>query len=246
MDSITKIKKKAWSMLIVMLVSVLVSQLAETAGGAMQWLQSAGEEEEAPRHILLDAGHGGKDPGATASITIEKDLNLAIALKLQQYLEMAGYMVSMTRTIDEGLYSEGDTNKKRADMAERKRLMEESGADLLVSIHQNSFPDPQYWGPQVFYQQGNTESETLALQVQANLNEFTAPGNTRQAKSNNSYYILLQAPMPGILVECGFITNSRESESLRSESYQKKVAWGIFAGIQRYFDSIDEMVYNQQ
>lgn len=229
MDAWKLLKRKAWPMLLVVLVLMLLSQIA----GAVR---SAGTQpREGACVVMLDAGHGGADPGATSGIAVEKDLNLAIALKLQQYLEEAGYRVVMTRVIDEGLYGPEDENKKRADMAERKRLMEESGADLLVSIHQNSFPDPQYWGPQVFYRKDNGEGQSLAACIQKQLNEFTAPDNTRVIKPNDTYYILQNAPMPAaVLVECGFITNSRESESLSSPEYQRKVAWGIYAGIEEY------------
>lgn len=231
MDAKSRLKKRSWPVFILLLVLLLLVQIA---GAVQSVVTQPGKDGYL---ILLDAGHGGGDPGATDQITVEKDLNLAIALKLQQYLEGAGYLVMMTRVIDEGLYGPEDANKKRADMAERKRMMEESGADLLVSIHQNSFPDPKYWGPQVFYHKGSEEGRSLAGWVQAQLNDFTAPGSAREIKPNESYYILKNAPMPAaILVECGFITNSKESESLRSESYQKKVAWGIYTGIEAYFN----------
>ena len=231
MDKLKILKKRAWAVVIALLAALLFSQVAGVVQSSLSAVQTS-------RLVLLDAGHGGSDPGAAGldSMTVEKDLNLAIALKLQHYLQQAGYLVQMTRTQDEGLYGPDDANKKRADMAERKRLMEESGADLFVSIHQNSFPDPRYWGPQVFYRKGNEDGQQLADCVQKQLNAFTAPNNTREIKANDSYYILLNAPMPAaVLVECGFITNSMESESLRSEAYQKKVAWGIYCGIEEYF-----------
>jgi N-acetylmuramoyl-L-alanine amidase len=232
MNATSRLKKKLGPIGLIVaalcLLSLLSDEVRSTAAGA----------ENGAYHLLLDAGHGGLDPGATDSITVEKDLNLAIALALQGYLEGAGYLVTMTRVIDEGLYGPEDENKKQADMAERKRMMEESGADMFVSIHQNSYPDPQYWGPQVFYYRGSEEGEKLADCVQSRLNTFTSPGNQRTIKANDSYYILKHAPMAAaILVECGFITNSKESESLRSESYQKKVAWGIYTGIETYLQA---------
>ena len=163
--------------------------------------------------IYLDAGHGGMVPGKPGTNGAdEKDINLAIALKLQ------------------------DQNKKRADMQKRRDMINESGADLMVSIHQNSFPESQYWGPQVFYQENSEEAKRLATEIQDQLNSFTSPDNTRVIKHNDSYYILKQSEIPAVLVECGFLTNSKEEESLNDESYQKKVAWGIYAGIAAYFN----------
>ena len=187
--------------------------------------------------IYLDAGHGGMDPGKPGTNGAdEKDINLAIALKLQAYLEIGGAQVVVTRLEDEGLYTEQDQNKKRAAMQKRRDLFNESGADLMVSIHQNSFPESQYWGPQVFYQENSEEAKRLATEIQDQLNSFTSPDNTRVIKQNDSYYILKQSEIPAVLVECGFLTNSKEEESLNDESYQKKVAWGIYAGIAAYFN----------
>ena len=226
-------KRKRWVLLAAGLV--LAAALTERVWGLTDFWRTASRQETV---IVLDAGHGGSDPGAVSEMLVEKDLNLAIALKLQGYLEEAGYTVLVTRLDDSDLASESSGGtRKQADMRARREIMEESGADLMISIHQNAFPDARYWGPQVFYQKQSTEAAALALLVQAEMNAFTAPGNTREAKANDSYYILKEAPMPAILVECGFITNSREAENLRDESYQKKVAWGIYSGIEKYLQS---------
>lgn len=225
-------KRKKWVLIAVAVV--LAAGLTESVWGLSEFWRLTSRKEIV---IMIDAGHGGGDPGAVEGATAEKELNLAIAQKLQSYLEEAGYSVSMTRIDDAGLYQNGDSNKKRADMEERKRLIEESSADLMISIHQNSYPDSRYWGPQVFFQKQSPEAAALALLVQAELNSFTAPENTREAKANDSYFILLHSPMPAILVECGFITNSKEAENLRDEAYQKKVAWGIYAGVEKYLQS---------
>lgn len=224
--------RKKWTL--AALALLLTATVTESAWGLTEFWRLTGEKEIV---IMVDAGHGGGDPGAVSEMAVEKDLNLAIAQKLQQYLEEAGYTVNLTRLEDTDLAGSETTHKKRADMKERARLIAESGADLMVSIHQNSYPDSQYWGPQVFYQKQSPEAAALALLVQEELNTFTAPKNTREAKPNDSYYILLQSPMPAILVECGFITNSQEAENLQDESYQKKVAWGIYAGIEKYLQS---------
>lgn len=225
-------KRKKW--VILMTAVMLTIAATEAVWGLTDFWKMTAQKEIV---IMLDAGHGGGDPGAVSQMSVEKDLNLAIVQKLQGYLEEAGYTVHVTRIEDEGLYQEGDTNKKRADMKERKRLIEESQADLMISIHQNSYPDSRYWGPQVFFQKQSPQAASLALLVQEMLNSFTAPENTREAKANDSYFILLQSPMPAILVECGFITNSKDAENLNSEAYQKKVAWGIYCGVEKYLQS---------
>lgn len=225
-------KKKKWVLMVT--AAVLTIAATEAVWGLTDFWRMTAHKEIV---IMIDAGHGGADPGAVSEMAIEKDLNLAIAQKLQGYLEEAGYTVYVTRIEDEGLYQSGDSNKKRADMKERKRLIEESQADLMISIHQNSYPDSQYWGSQVFFQKQSPEAAALALLVQEMLNSFTSPENTRQAKANDSYFILLQSPMPAILVECGFVTNSQDAENLNDETYQKKVAWGIYSGIEQYLQA---------
>lgn len=222
-------KKRTW--VLISLLCIALFTAAESAWGLMDFWLTASQKETV---IVIDAGHGGIDPGAVEELTVEKDLNLAIAKKLQVYLEEAGYTVYMTRIEDTGLYEEDDTNKKRSDMQERVSIITDSKADLMISIHQNAYPDSRYYGPQVFFQKNNAEAATLALLVQEQMNSFTLPGNTRQAKPNESYFILKNSPMPAILVECGFITNSNEAEKLHDESYQKKVAWGIYSGIEAY------------
>ncbi len=189
--------------------------------------------------IVIDAGHGGADPGAVSAngTAVEKELNLTIAQKLQGYLQEAGYTVVMTRTADEDLAGEAGGSRKQTDMKERIRIMEEAKGDLMISIHQNSFPEGKYWGPQVFFQKHSEKAAALALLVQSEMNAFTAPENTRQAKSNDSYYILKNAPMTAVLVECGFLSNEGESQRLTDENYQKKVAWGIYSGIEKYLQS---------
>ena len=226
-------KRKKW---VLITVAILMGMLAtESAWGLSEFWHMASLQEIV---IMVDAGHGGSDPGAVDTGILEKDLNLAIAQKLQGYLEEAGYSVNMTRLEDVDL-GEAETagSRKQADMQERKRLIQESRADLMISIHQNAYPDRRFFGPQVFYQKKSPEAAALALLVQAELNSFTAPESNRKIKPDDSYFILKNAPMPAILVECGFITHSKEAENLQDDSYQKKVAWGIYCGIEKYLQS---------
>lgn len=208
--------------------------------------------------IVIDAGHGGADPGAVAQngSVVEKEINLAIAAKLQAYLQEGGYTVIMTRTEDQevsaeagssgGANTDGEASagnaantgsRKQADMRSRKQIMEDSGAQLMISIHQNSFTQTQYHGPQVFFQAQSPEAAALALLVQGNLNQLAASGGAREAKANDSYYVLKNASMPAILVECGFVSNPEEAARLTEEAYQKKIAWGIYCGIEKYLQS---------
>ena len=183
--------------------------------------------------ILVDAGHGGSDPGKTGSLQDEKDINLKIASYLQSYLEMGGASVIITRLEDEMLSEDGSVTKK-GDMRQRGELIRQSHPDLVVSIHQNSYPGSSCWGPQVFYWQNSAEGKRAAEQVQTQLNIFT--GGTRSDKANGEYYILRQSEDTAILVECGFLTNPEEEKKLNDPAYQKRIAWSIYAGINRYFE----------
>lgn len=170
---------------------------------------------------------------------LEKDLNLAIAQKLQQFLEQGGTNVIVTRSDDNGIYdvSGNIRSKKNSDLKNREKLMKESSADAFVSVHMNKFPDGQYSGPQVFFSGNNEKSEGLAKQVQSALIGALAPPSSRDVKkADGSIYLLKQAKLPAILVECGFLSNEEEQKKLLDDSYQKQVAWAIYCGILKYFN----------
>ncbi len=187
--------------------------------------------------VVIDSGHGGIDPGKIAGDgTFEKDLNLSIALKLQKYLEAADINVVMTRTTDEGLYDPDASNKKVQDMKNRIALMEECGADLVVSIHQNSYSDSSIHGAQVFYYTTSASSKALAETLQDILISDLDPTNHRQAKANDSYYLLKKTTCPIVIVECGFLSNPDETALLKSESYQDQLAWVLHMGILEYIN----------
>ena len=184
--------------------------------------------------IVLDAGHGGWDPGRTGtSGANEKELNLLVTEKLAEYLEKGGAKVILTRSADEALGS-----GKKADMAERKRIINESGGDILVSIHQNAFPSAKAKGAQVFYHAGSEKGKLLAECLQENLRNRIDGSNQRQAKENSTYYILRTTEMPAVIVECGFLSNSEEEKLLNDRDYQQKLAWAIYSGILDYFEKI--------
>lgn len=185
--------------------------------------------------VVIDSGHGGIDPGKVSADNIyEKDINLQIALKLKQMLEKADYQVIMTREEDEGLYSEGDTNKKMSDLQKRVAIMNEESVDAVVSIHQNSYSDISAKGAQVFYFSGAVQGEALAKTIQNSFAKMVDETNQRSPKGNNQYYLLKNVTAPMVIVECGFLSNPGEAKALSDSSYQEKVAKAICCGIQDY------------
>ncbi|MCL1844558.1 MAG: N-acetylmuramoyl-L-alanine amidase [Defluviitaleaceae bacterium] len=180
--------------------------------------------------IVLDAGHGGWDPGKVQGQTEEKHINLAIALKVQTFLEQGGATVIVTRIDDSEL-----SKSKRGDMYARQNIANASHADIFVSIHQNSFSKGGVHGAQVFYFDTSGNSERLARAIQERLREFADPSNRLKHRANDNYYVLKQTKMPAVLVECGFLTNYNERQRLLCEDYQEKIAWSIYLGIIDYF-----------
>lgn len=190
--------------------------------------------------IVVDPGHGGRDPGKVGvNGALEKDINLAIALKLKDLLEEKGINVIMTRTEDVGLYSESDSNKKRADLNKRIELINSSKALFAVSIHQNSFTQESVKGAQVFYHAQSQQGRILAETLQEQIKETIKDGNHRQAKSNTSYYLLKHTKCPLVIVECGYLSNRNEASLLTSQEYQEKMALAIHLGILKYLDTYD-------
>ncbi|HHT42891.1 MAG TPA: N-acetylmuramoyl-L-alanine amidase CwlD [Firmicutes bacterium] len=192
----------------------------------------------AGRTIVLDAGHGGLDPGAvSAKGGLEKDIVLAIAQELERLLNKAAVSVIMVRHGDYDLADSSEMhllNRKRQDLERRVFIAEQAQADLYISIHANFFPSPQWSGAQTFYDENQPESERLAKAIQAALVERLGP-NKRLAKAGN-YRVLRDTSMPAALVEVGFLSNPREAELLADPEYQTKVAEAIFVGLCTYFN----------
>lgn len=173
--------------------------------------------------VVIDAGHGGADPGKVGvDGSLEKDINLKIAKKLAMFLTAADVDVVLTRESDAGLYDENVSNKKVQDMKNRVALIEEKKPALTVSIHQNSYHEEYVHGAQVFYFKGSQESKEIAERMQQVLAEQIDPDNARQAKANDSYYLLKKTSSPIVIVECGFLSNYEEAQKLSSEVYQEK------------------------
>lgn len=187
--------------------------------------------------IVIDAGHGGDDPGKIGiNGTLEKDINLNIAHKLKILLESQGYEVIMTRETGDGLYQPGTKNMKVEDMHNRCEIITKAMPVFTVSIHQNSYPEEYVKGAQVFYYGQSKEGEALAKKIQGSLAAYLDPENHRTEKANESYYLLKKTPTPTVIVECGFLSNSEEAELLNTEDYQDKVAWAVMMGVMQYLN----------
>ncbi len=189
--------------------------------------------------IIIDAGHGGFDGGAVAEDgTPEKDINLAIAEKLAAILRFHGYTVIMTRSEDTGIETdptESIANRKKSDMRERLRIIEENPDALFVSIHLNKFTTSSPCGAQVFYSPNDPESKELGLSLQSTIKSLLQPDNTRTVKqATKSTYLLYKAKIPAVIVECGFLSNKTELELLKTDEYQSKMAFAVFCGIEEY------------
>lgn len=190
--------------------------------------------------IVIDVGHGGFDPGkVSADDLLEKDINLAIALRLKPYLEAQDCQVYLTREEDCSLCDEASSDKKQSDMRNRVAYVEQINPDLMISIHQNSFSSSKEHGAQTFYYHTSDNSQLLAECIQCSLVEIADPENTRLAKSNDSYYILKNVSCPAVIVECGFLSNPTESALLNTEIYQDKIAYAISIGVRTYLNQIE-------
>lgn len=189
------------------------------------------------RIVVIDAGHGGDDPGKIGiNQVLEKDVNLQIAKRVKTLLEQNDVKVIMTRETDEGLYDAGASNKKVQDMKQRIQMISDSKAPITVSIHQNSYGEEAIHGAQVFYYTTSEEGKNAALLMQKQLIAGLDPENKREAKANDSYYLLKKSAIPTIIVECGFLSNYAEAEKLKTEAYQEKVAFQITMGILKYLN----------
>lgn len=177
--------------------------------------------------ILIDAGHGGDDPGAVSENgTRESELNLVVANYLKDYLEENGFKVIMTRTDDESLPN-----------SERKRIMRDVASDAVVSIHMNKFSDGRVHGAETFYYAESEKSKALAESVQDSLKTVLDEENKRTVKGTTSLFAVKTSSSPSILVECGYISNEAEEKKLLTPQYQRRVAFAICCGIMSYFVS---------
>ena len=204
------------------------------AGDKVRTYVSVQQENVRRNLVVLDPGHGGKDPGKVgADEELEKDINLAISLKVREKLEEDGMEVVMTREEDVML-SDGDAdNKKLEDLNSRIGIINEQQPAIAVSIHQNSYSDPAVRGAQVFYFTHSDKGKQVAEALQKELLEFDQE-NTRDIKANDTYYLLKKTEVPTVIVECGFLSCPGEAELLTDEAYQEELAGAIAKGIESW------------
>lgn len=182
--------------------------------------------------VIIDAGHGGNDPGKVGvNDVLEKDINLQIAKKLREELEARGIKVLMTREEDQGLYDENSDNKKVQDLTRRVELINEVKPALTVSIHQNSYPSPDVSGSQIFYYEHSSEGEKIARVMQSKIENLEGLKN-RPVKGNTTYFLLKRTEVPTLIVECGFLSNQAEAQKLTEEDYQNVLVEVMADGIE--------------
>lgn len=186
--------------------------------------------------IVIDAGHGGIDGGATSCTgVLESNINLEIALRLDDLLHLLGYDTVMIRRVDESVYTQGNTiaSQKVSDLKERVRIVNETPGAILVSIHQNTYSDSRYHGAQVFYA-NDDKSKKLAQTMQQNIIGILNPGSNRKSKPAKGVYLMEHISAPGILIECAFLTNPEEEALIRNANYQMKLCAVIGGTISSY------------
>lgn len=218
------------------LLLILLVGLAAVSRNLEKYV-SSDKVQANPNLIIIDAGHGGGDPGKVGvNNALEKDINLNIAGFVEEKLTEKGYEVVMTRQKDEMLADADSNNKKIQDMKARVELINGKAPALALSIHQNSYHEEGIHGAQVFYYSHSDEGEKAAKILQEALLAVDSE-NTRQAKANDTYYLLKRTEVPTIIVECGFLSNAEEAEKLVDEEYQRKLADAIAQGIEEYLKS---------
>lgn len=188
--------------------------------------------------IIIDAGHGGVDGGATSCTgVLESELNLEIALRLEDLMHLLGIQTYMIRRTDCSVYTEGESiaAKKISDLKRRVEIVNETPGAVLVSIHQNYFTDSKYSGAQVFY--SNTKSsKELASKLQSNIANCLDTSNKRQVKKADGIYLMQKIQCTGVLIECGFLSNHQEEAKLRNPEFQRKLCCVIAASVSNFLD----------
>lgn len=190
--------------------------------------------------VVIDAGHGGVDPGAVSkNKVLEKDITLAVSKILKNFVQQGGGKAIMVRDDDRDLgTAEGLLKRKREDLAQRLQLALDSQADVYLSIHANSFPNEKFSGPQVFYYADSPNSKVLAQSMQQSLNQMV--NGKRVAKGNKELFILKKARQASVTIELGFLSNQAEEGLLKDPQYQQKLAWSIYQGLGEYYDKVQD------
>ncbi len=208
---------------------------------ALPRVEEAASLENGGPYVLVDAGHGGADGGATGDDgTMEKDDNLGVARTLAAVLRVMGVETGMTRKEDRSIYTEGDSlrEQKVSDMHNRLALYEE--ATLVVSVHQNHFSEAKYHGTQVFCSPNHPQSRVLGAAVRTSVLSLLQPENTRELKTaDDSVFLLSNTTVPAVIVECGFLSNPAECEKLGQSDYQRQMAFAVAGGVFSFLQNAD-------
>jgi len=229
-------KRRRWARIVVgaIVLALLVSGVAWRLHKQDEkiWSWSIGNQV-----VLIDAGHGGVDPGAVGKTSLEKDITLNISKRLKLLIQQAGGNPVMVREEDVDLgSSQGLAKRKREDLAQRIQLAKDFQADVYLSIHVNSSPNNKLTGPQVFYHADSPEGKLLAETIQAELNKLT--GFKRVAKGNQELFILKKADQAAVTVEVGFLSNPAEEQKLNESDYQQQLTVAIYQGLSEYFSKL--------
>lgn len=236
-------KKKIQIILLAILVSTFTFGIQTSLKEKKELTVQTTSTPVSDKTIIIDAGHGSPDEGAESKNgTTEAQINLKIALKVQNLLEQTGSTVILTRSDNNAIYdldSKTLKQKKVSDIKNRVKIGNESSADIFVSIHLNKIPQEQYYGWQCFFNSKNENSKILAEQLQENLNESIQKENKRLAKNLETVYIMKNVEIPISIVECGFLSNPQEEKQLQDDDYQNRLAWGIYNGITDYFYNLE-------
>ena len=225
--------KKFWLIYVCTAVVIMVITF-----GTSDAVTTAVQNTPIPRsmRIVIDAGHGGEDGGAISCSGVpESQINLEIALRLNDLLHLFGYDTCMVRSADISIYTEGKTiaQRKLSDLKQRVKIVNETDHAILISIHQNTFPIEKYCGAQVFYNDVQP-ARAMAEHMQETFTQTINPGSNRQCKKADGIYLMQQVKQPALLVECGFLSNPEEEQRLRDGQYQQKICCVIASALCSY------------
>lgn len=229
-NAIVLSKKK----LIAVILSLAIIAFAVCGGLGLAYATTSSPADV--KVIVIDAGHGGIDNGVVgAAGTKESDFNLTFSKELAQYFTEAGFKVVMTRSDENGLYGDATKDFKRADMAERKRIIQEANPDFVISVHANKFPGDSRRGAQVFFDEFSAGGKALAEYIQTGLNYLNNDYTGRSyAALKGDYFMLKCTTNPSVIVECGFLSNAEDEQLLLSEAYRAKLAFAVYSGVVAY------------
>lgn len=233
-------KKIIFSVICIIMISAFAVLMC-SAFYKLQLNTSSNNIKSTMPFVIIDAGHGGEDGGAVNdSGVLEKDLNLIISKYTADLFYFLGFDVCQTRTNDVSLTSNGDTIRARkvSDMKNRLALFNSDDNNIVISIHQNKFTESKYYGTQIFYSPNTPNSSALAESIKYSVTSLLQPENTRECKkADKSIYLLKNAKIPAVIVECGFISNPDECAKLLTESYQKQMSYAITFGFLNFYNA---------